>query len=240
MKALITSGVVLYLGLIIALSLFWISGAPLDPKSFMTYLRLKLIELGHRFKQARMGAGVRLLTLFAVGAALVTSDLQAVHLRPDPKGSIMVEKAVYDAEDNWLYNELVPHRVVKDYGTVSRRVVTTAGVAAIANSFLNTFENELFNFHASGTGGTAEAIGDTALVTEVETRVSGTQSSPAGGQYRTIATVSYTATRTITEHGIFSASTVGTLLDRSLFTGIPVVSGDSIQFTYTFTITSGG
>lgn len=231
---------VTYAALLIALLYFFIAGGWLRPKEFMTAFRLKLVELGHSFKQYRWKAGLRIIPLFAIGIAVVSSDLQAVHLRPDPKGTVMVEKAVYDADDNYLYTDLVPHKIVKDYGTVSRRVVTDAGVAAIANSFLNTFENELFNFHGSGTGGTAEAASQTALVTEVETRVSGTQSSPAGGQYRTIATVSYTATRTITEHAIFSASSAGTMLDRSLFTGIPVVSGDSIQFTYTFTITSGG
>jgi hypothetical protein len=32
----------------------------------------------------------------------------------------------------------------------------------------------------------------------------------------------------------------GTLLDRSVFTAINVVSADSIQFTYSLTLSSGG
>lgn len=224
-----------YLALAIALMMYMISGGWLQTKDFCTMLRLKLVELGHKFKQARWKLGLRIIPLFLIGVVAVQSNLEAIHLRPDIKGTVMVEKLV----DGQL--QLVPHRVVKDYGVVSRQVVTTAGITALANSFLNTFEPEIFNYHASGTGGTAEAIGDTALVTEVETRVAGTQTSPSAGAYRTIATVSYTATRTITEHGIFSQLAAGgTLLDRSLFTGIPVVSGDSIQFTYTFTYTAGG
>lgn len=123
-------------------------------------------------------------------------------------------------------------------------LVTNAGVAFMANDFANvtpgTNEITNFNFHGSGTGTTAEAVTQTALVTEVESRVAGTQTSPAAGQARTVATISYTATRAITEWGLFSASTAGTMWDRRLFTAINVVSGDSIQFTYTLTINAGG
>jgi hypothetical protein len=46
----------------------------------------------------------------------------------------------------------------------------------------------------------------------------------------------------VTEHGIFSQAATGggTLWDRSVFSAINVVSGDSIQFTYTCTVSSGG
>lgn len=231
--------VITYVALLIAIMYHMLAGGWVRPKDFMPALRLRLVELGHRFKRARWEMGLRLMPLFLIGAVSLTSELQAIHLRPDPDGAIMVEKYLNDDDPDEM--TLVPHSVVKDYGTISRQVVTTAGVTALANAFINTFEPEIFNFHASGTGGTAEAIGDTALVTEVETRVAGAQTSPSAGLYRTIATVAYTATRTITEHGIFSQlATGGTLWDRSLFTGIPVISGDSIQFTYTATFTAGG
>jgi hypothetical protein len=131
--------------------------------------------------------------------------------------------------------------VVKDHGVIADQVVTNAGVQYLATAFLNTVEPETFNFHASGTGAVAENVTDTALGTEVETRATGTQSNPGGGTYRTIGTVAYTATRAITEHGIFSQSSAGgTLWDRSVFSAINVVNGDSIQFTYTLTISAGG
>src|SRR5687768_17550971 len=56
-----------------------------------------------------------------------------------------------------------------DHGVVSRRVVTTVGAGAIVDAFQNSFELENFNYHGCGTGGTAEAVGDTALVTESTT-----------------------------------------------------------------------
>lgn len=127
-----------------------------------------------------------------------------------------------------------------DHGVISRRVVTTAGVNAIRDQFLATFTLANFKYHASGTGTTAEAVGDTALVTEAATRVAGTQVSGGTGAYQTVATIPYTGTLAITEHGIFSASSVGTLLDRSVFTAINVVNGDSITFTYTITFSAGG
>lgn len=126
-----------------------------------------------------------------------------------------------------------------NFGTISRRVVTNNGVGFMIDAFQNLVELEAMNWHASGTGAVAEAVGDSALGTEVESRASGTQSEPASNQYRTVATISYTATRSITEHGIFSANAAGVLLDRSVFTAIGVVSGDSIQFTYTLTLTAG-
>lgn len=130
---------------------------------------------------------------------------------------------------------------VESLGVLSRRVVTDAGAAFIADAFRNLTEVESFNFHDSGTGTTAEAAGQTALVTPSGVaRVSGTQSGPAANQYRTVATITYSSTLAITEHGVFSASTSGTLLDRSVFSAINVASGDSIQFTYTLTITAGG
>lgn len=129
-----------------------------------------------------------------------------------------------------------------DLGILSRRVVTTAGVNFIRDDFNGgTTDITNMNWHAAGTGTNAEAIGDTALQTDSGVaRVSGAQSAPAAKQYRTTATLAFTTTLAITEHGIFSASSAGTLLDRSVFSAINVVNGDSIQFQYTLTISDGG
>jgi hypothetical protein len=136
-----------------------------------------------------------------------------------------------------------------DYGTVSRKVITDAGAAAIVNAFRNTFEIELFNYHGLGTGGAAEAASNTALTTELttqystdNTRPTGTQSAPAANQYQTVATITVDANVSITEHGVFSQAAVGggTMWDRSLFTALALNSGDSIIATYIATITAGG
>lgn len=136
-----------------------------------------------------------------------------------------------------------------DYGIVSQRVITDVGADKIALAFNAGFTLADFNYHGVGTGTTSEAAGDTALVTEStsalnpdSTRATGTQSNPASKQYRTVGVVTFDAGAAITEHGIFSQAATGggSLLDRSVFSAINVVSGDSIQFTYTLSITSGG
>jgi hypothetical protein len=128
---------------------------------------------------------------------------------------------------------------VVDYGLVCTKVVTTAGVNFLVDAMQGLTEPELFRFHASGTGNTAENVSDTALVTEVATRTSGSQTEGAANVYRTVGTINYTGTHAIVEHGIFSASSAGTLLDRSVFGAINVLNGDSIQFTYDLTFPAG-
>ena len=183
-----------------------------------------------------------------------TATLEAVHLRRDDRGDRFIARMKHEDEltfkDRALRTlfgrEAAPiierFSVVKDHGVIADQVITNAGVQALSTAFLNTIEPEIFNYHAAGTGSVAEAVGDTALGAEVETRATGTQSNPGGGTYRTIGTVAFTGTRAITEHGIFSVvtSSSGTLLDRSVFTAINVVNGDSIQFTYTLTLSAGG
>lgn len=131
---------------------------------------------------------------------------------------------------------------VLNLGCVGKRVVTNAGVTFLRDDFNDGASDiNLFNFHDSGTGVAAEAVGDIALGTAAgPARVSGTKSVPATNQFRTVATIAYTAALAITEHGLFSASTAGTLWDRTVFAAVNVVSGESIQFTYTLTINAGG
>lgn len=136
-----------------------------------------------------------------------------------------------------------------DYGVVGYRVVTDAGVAYLVDDWdAGSADINLLDFHGCGTGTTAEAAGDTALVTESttalnpnSTRASGTNSQPAANQFRTIGTATFDGSAAITEHGIFdqAATGGGTLWDRTVFSAINVASGDSIQFTYTVTHTAG-
>jgi hypothetical protein len=136
-----------------------------------------------------------------------------------------------------------------ELGLASMRLVTDAGVAAIVDAFENTFELENFDFHGFGTGTTAEAQTQTALVTEEttqyvvdNTRPTGTPSQPSANVYRSVATYSPDSggTRAITEHGLFSATSAGTMLDRSVFAAVNLVAGsDSLQSTYDFTVTAG-
>lgn len=85
-----------------------------------------------------------------------------------------------------------------------------------------------------GTGAGTAAIGDTTLFTEAsEARVLATKSQPTTDTNRFVATITAAgAGKTITNAGVLSASTSGTLLLHSDFTGIALAVGDSIQFTF--------
>ena len=122
-------------------------------------------------------------------------------------------------------------------------LVTNVGAQTIANNFLAspTVALSAMKWADCGTGTTAEAVTQTALVSAAGTsRQAGTQSNPSSNQYGLSATISFTSTLAITEMGIFSASTSGSMFDRRVFSAINVGNGDSITFNYTCTVNSGG
>lgn len=138
------------------------------------------------------------------------------------------------------------------FGLASLQVVTTVGVGYIVDAFQNLVELEEMKYHGFGTGTTAEASGDTALVTELTTqyvtnsiRPTGTTTEGASANiYRTVATLSPDSggTLAITEHGVFSDPDVGqgVLLDRTVFAAVNVVAAqDSLQATYELTLPAG-
>lgn len=138
-----------------------------------------------------------------------------------------------------------------DYGLVSLRVVTDAGVDFIVDAFQNSVEVENMKYHGLGTDSTAEDVGDTALVTELTTeytgnvRATGTTAEGASTNiYQTVATNTLDGTpgAALREHGIFdqAATGGGTLLDRTVFAAITLSSGDALQSTYELTVTAGG
>lgn len=138
--------------------------------------------------------------------------------------------------------------VEEDYGLVSKRVVTTVGAGFIIDAFQNIVEIENMKYHALGTGVTAEAVGDSALVTELTTeytanvRATGTTTEFSPLVYQTVATNTLdSGAPVIREHGVFSASAAGVLLDRSLFGAITLdgANGDGLTSDYRFTITAG-
>lgn len=91
-------------------------------------------------------------------------------------------------------------------------------------------------FVAWGTGAGTAAITDTTLFTEsAEARTSGvgTQvtTTTTNDTLQEVGTITATAGRTITNAGLFDASSAGNLYMKGDFTGIVLNSGDSIQFT---------
>jgi hypothetical protein len=90
-----------------------------------------------------------------------------------------------------------------------------------------------------GTGAGTTGATDTTLFTEVLPRVSGTvsqqTSSTTNDTFQVVATQTAGTTETITNAGLFDAATSGNLFVKGDFTGIPLSSGDSIQFTFRVT-----
>lgn len=138
-----------------------------------------------------------------------------------------------------------------DLGLVSCRVVTNAGVQFIVDAFQGLTALTDMKYHGVGTGTTAEAATQTALVTELTTQYSTSNTRPTGttgeqsGQsntYETTATIAVSSAVAITEHAIFSRAATGggVMLDRSVFAAVNLASGESLQATYDLTFSAGG
>lgn len=127
----------------------------------------------------------------------------------------------------------------KPLGMIATKKLTTAFanylVAALQNQ--TTSPIDIFKYHDSGIGVGEEDPANTTLGTPTgDARVVGTQAQGASTNiYRSVATITYAAAKAVTEHGIFSASTSGTLMDRSVFAAINVAIGEKIEFTYELT-----
>lgn len=138
----------------------------------------------------------------------------------------------------------------EDYGLVGTKVITTVGVGFLVDAWQNLVELENQKYHGIGTGSTAEAVGDTALVTELtteynpdSTRATGTTTEGASANiYRTVGTNTLDGTpgAALREHGVFSAASAGVLWDRTVYAAITLSSGDGLQSTYDMTASSGG
>lgn len=91
------------------------------------------------------------------------------------------------------------------------------------------------NFVAWGTGAGTTGATDTTLFTETGTRTTGTSTqqttSTTNDTYQVVGTMTAGGALTITNAGLFDASTSGNLFIKGDFTGLVLASGDSIQFT---------
>jgi hypothetical protein len=184
---------------------------------------------------------------------VVESSLSLRVLRADPKAKIAFKipsfKELFGL-NRYPNFGILPVAMIEDYGVVSRKVITTAGVNYLVDVWQNLEEMELMRYHGIGISGGAEVVGATALQVELTTqysptnslRATGTLAESAANIFRTVATNTVDATAAIQEHGIFmtGSANTGTLWDRSDFAVINLASADSIQSTYDCTITSGG
>jgi len=114
-------------------------------------------------------------------------------------------------------------------------VVTNNGKGVISARFLASAP--ALNLYVGwGTGNGTSAAADTTLFTEAaEARaaaaVSQATTTTANDTFQAVGTMTATATRTITNAGLFDASTSGNLIMKGEFGSVPLNSGDSIAFT---------
>ncbi len=129
-----------------------------------------------------------------------------------------------------------------DYGVIGRKQITNAFVEFLVDQLaVETSVFGDFKHHDSGVGITGENATDVDIeTTDGESRVVGTQAEGASANiYQSVGTITYTSGLAITEHGLFNASTGVTLMDRTVFAAINVVSTDQIEFTYEATFPAG-
>ena len=209
-------------------------------------------NLVSRFRQGdRLPADVRIFLGRLVGVLPVTSALSLRHYRPGALAPEVFDRLQRLIRDGNPLVRLAPEfgGHLSDYGVVSHRVITTAGVGFLIDAWQNIVELEIMKFHGIGLGTTGAVVGDTALETELttqynpnSTRATGTLAEAAANIFRTVGTNTVDAAVAATEHGILSQAATGggVLWDRTVFAVINLADGDSLESTYDMTASSGG
>lgn len=115
-------------------------------------------------------------------------------------------------------------------------IFTDVGEGLVADYVDGTASAPTNWYVAQGTGAGTAAKGDTTLFTEAsESRVAATESQPSANQNQFVATITADGTKTVTNAGVFDATSVGNMLLKSDFTGIAVTASDTIEYTFTIT-----
>lgn len=145
---------------------------------------------------------------------------------------------VFDANGNVKY----------EYDTGwSDNGITNAGFAEVAALIGSGLGGTSFGYVAIGTGTTPFSPTQTALVTEIKRKtatVSRVTTNVTNDTTQWVATFSsadgLSGTSTVTESGVFNASSEGTMLCRQVFSGISLNwdAGDSIQVTWKVVVSS--
>ena len=112
---------------------------------------------------------------------------------------------------------------------------TSAGEALVIDVLDGTIANMNTMHVAWGSSASAPAKGQTALLAEEKpARVAAASTQSAADTLQWVGTLTATGSHTISEAGLFTNGTTGTMLMRGNFGDIPVASSDAIEFTFTF------
>ena len=119
-----------------------------------------------------------------------------------------------------------------------RNLIVNTGLNAILDRLVGTSE-AVMSHMGLGSSTTAAAAGQTALVSQLGSREAIDSSTVTGSSVAYVCTFEAgDATGTITEAGIFNASSGGTMLCRSVFSSITKGANDSLNVTWTITVTA--
>ena len=116
----------------------------------------------------------------------------------------------------------------------TENLVVTAGKNWVADRMNNA--NTVMTHMAVGTGSTAAAAGNTALVTETD-RNALTSTTVTDNAVAYVATwAAGDATAALTEAGLFDAASSGDMLARTVFSVVNKGAADSMTITWTITV----
>lgn len=117
-----------------------------------------------------------------------------------------------------------------------KNLITTAGFTKLA-LLSSAFTLSQFAYCAIGTGNTAANVADTTLQTEVARSTIITPTNPTALSIKFSFTFAAgTGTGAITESGLLSASSAGTMLNRQVFSVVNKGAGDTLQVDWTITL----
>lgn len=124
---------------------------------------------------------------------------------------------------------------VKQSYEVPNLVVNT-GLAYIT-SRMKDATDDVMSHMAVGSGATAADGGDTALETQIGSRVALTSTTVTANEIEYVATFAAgVGTGAVTEAGTFNAATAGTMLCRTVFSVVNKGIDDVLQITWTITL----
>lgn len=129
-----------------------------------------------------------------------------------------------------------PDGNIKDEKKVENLIVDT-GLDYIASRMSGTSENVMSHM-AVGTGSTAAAAADTTLGTELD-RNSLTSTTVTDNAIAYVCSwAAGDGTGSLTEAGLFNASSAGTMLCRTVFGTVTKGASDSMTITWTITVSA--
>lgn len=139
-----------------------------------------------------------------------------------PEDNVLIQ--LYDQDGN-LKEEQTTHNLV-----------TTAGKNAIASRLASSPGSAVPTHMAIGTGTTAANAADTTLVTEIDRNALTSNTATTNVLTMVGNWAAGDGTGAITEAGVLSAASGGTLFVRAVFSVINKAAGDTLAITWALTV----